>query len=112
MSWSAGEGGTASHLKRYQEALAVVPEQQRWAALIREIVKAKPTGFKHANPAYSAARTWQKIEAGRLLQDSGATGATKCSTWFDSGLGADDADLQEQLAEIGYREVLAKAKKK
>ncbi len=111
MAWSAGVGGTASHLKRYQNALADEPESKRWGAFIREIVKAQPTGLKHVNPAYSAARTWQKITAGQILQDSGATGAAKCSTWFDAGLGSEDADLREQLAEIGYKEVLAQNKK-
>ncbi len=98
-SWSAGAAGAAKHIRPHASALAVVDESARWGTLIRLVAAgpARPKG--HSNPAYTVARTWQKLEAGRLLGDE--TGPT-CSAWFDYGLGADHAALCAEIARKGY----------
>jgi hypothetical protein len=100
MAWSAGGPGATSHIKPHVEALAAVPENQRWGALMVEISKTHPHGFRHLNAAYSIARTAQKLEAGRMLQeDIGPV----CNAWFDERLiNADRAELFETIAKLGY----------
>ncbi len=99
MSWSAGAGGAAKHVRPFAPALALVDESARWGTLIRLVAAgpARPKG--HGNPAYTIARTWQKLEAGRLLGDE--TGPT-CSAWFDYGLGAEHGSLCAEIARNGY----------
>ena len=72
MSWSAGTGGASRHVARYADALALLPEAQRWAAFVRLASTYSGDGRKHARPSYSALRTCQKIEAARAHADAAA----------------------------------------
>jgi hypothetical protein len=97
--WSAGPGRAASHVRAHTEALVAVAEADRWATWIR-IAAAGPALHKgHENPAYTVARTWQKLEAGRLLSEE--TG-DRCPAWFDFGLDDEHAALCAAIAAKGY----------
>jgi hypothetical protein len=72
MSWSAGTGGAARHVARYADALAALPEAQRWGALVRLASAYDGEGRKHARPSYSVLRTAQKLEAARTHADAAA----------------------------------------
>ena len=70
MSWSAGPGGTLSHMRPFYDRLRAFPEDQRWDALRRmmaeDLISGRmPIGISrsHSNPAYSVLRTQQKIAA-------------------------------------------------
>ena len=65
-SWSAGNGGMASHVARYVDALAAVPEAQRWATFVRCASTYAGDGSKHKRPAYTALRGEQKRAAAVL----------------------------------------------
>jgi hypothetical protein len=69
MGWSAGNGGATSHVRRYADALARVPEAERWPAMIRLVAadRSLPRDRRHSNPAYSVIRTQQKLRVGRGL---------------------------------------------
>lgn len=98
MSWSAGPGNTIKHLKPYIDQLAAVPEKQRWGKFMQLVAAGNPTGRRHANAAYSCARTAQKLEAGRLLQEF--LGPV-CSAWYDLQVD-DQAGLYAKIAKLGY----------
>lgn len=70
-AWSAGAGGMARWVRRYQTQLGAVPERQRLAAWISAVVSDAPNIHARAahavNPAYTLLRTLQKIESGKLL---------------------------------------------
>ena len=69
-AWSAGAGRLRQHLARYADALAAVPEEQRWLALIRLAAadpESAPAGSNHRSPAYTVLRTQQKLRVGRGL---------------------------------------------
>ena len=83
MSWSAGTGGAARHVARYVDALAALPEAQRWGAFVRLAATYDGDGKRHARPSYSALRTCQKIEAARLTADVSAL------AWLADGLDVD-----------------------
>jgi hypothetical protein len=99
MGWSAGDPRAAAHIRKHAEPLAAVSESERWATLIRLVAAGPSLPKGHSNPAYSVARTWQKLDCGRQLQEF--MGPT-CSAWFDAGLGADEAALKETIARHGY----------
>jgi hypothetical protein len=99
MGWSAGPGRTISHVKPHVAALAIAPEISRWGALMHHVAVSSPTGHKHANPAYSCARTAQKLECGRQLQ---AFMGPTCSAWYDLHDGMDSAPLYDAIARLGY----------
>ena len=63
---SAGNGGMASHVARYVDALAAVPEAQRWATFVRCASTYAGDGGKHKRPAYTALRGEQKRAAAVL----------------------------------------------
>ena len=65
-SWSAGNGGMASHVARYVDALAAVPESQRWATFVRCASTYTGDGVKHRRPSYTALRGEQKRSAAVL----------------------------------------------
>ena len=65
-SWSAGNGGMASHLARYVDALAAVPEARRWATFVGCASTYAGDGGKHKRPAYTALRGEQKRAAAVL----------------------------------------------
>lgn len=65
-SWSAGNGGMASHVARYVDALAAVPEAQRWATFVRCASTYAGDGSKHKRPSYTALRGEQKRAAAVL----------------------------------------------
>jgi len=65
-SWSAGNGGMASHLARYVDALAAVPEARRWATFVGCASTYAGDGSKHKRPAYTALRGEQKRAAAVL----------------------------------------------
>jgi hypothetical protein len=94
MSWSAGTTGAARHVARYADALAALPEAQRWGALVRLASTYSGDGRKHARPSYSVLRTCQKLEAARAHADDHATAA-----WFADGLDADRAAVYARLVE-------------
>lgn len=106
MGWSAGVAGATSHLRRYAEQLAQVPEDQRWVALLR-LVAADPTsaasGSNHRSPAHTVNRTQQKLRVGRGL--SAAIGGP--TAWFQIDDGAEDA-IARRLdgQDLTYRLVL------
>jgi len=83
MSWSAGTTGAARHVARYADALAALPEAQRWGAFVRLASTYSGEGRKHARPSYSVLRTCQKLEAARAHADAAAL------AWLDDGLDAD-----------------------
>lgn len=64
--WSAGNGGIASHVARYVDALAAVPEAQRWATFVRCASTYAGDGRKHKRPSYTALRGEQKRAAAVL----------------------------------------------
>jgi hypothetical protein len=97
--WSAGPGRAAAHVKARTAELAAVAEADRWGTWIR-IAAAGPGGHKgHQNPAYTVARTWQKLEAGRLLSEESGD---RCPAWFDYGLDDEHAALCAEIAAKGY----------
>jgi hypothetical protein len=65
MGWSAGSPRTHARLAVWRDALAAVPEAQRWQEFVRLASTGKPGPSGHGNVAYSALRTLQKLEAGR-----------------------------------------------
>lgn len=83
MSWSAGTGGAARHVARYERELAALPPSQRWGAFVRLASGFDGDGRKHARPIYSALRTCQKLEAARAHADAAAL------AWLDDGFDAD-----------------------
>ena len=70
MTWSAGAGGASNAIRPFANALASVPEDQRWDAFRRLVAEAilagrmTPGRASHNNPIYSINRTQQKIAAG------------------------------------------------
>ena len=83
MSWSAGTGGAARHVARWERELATLPASKRWGALVRLASTWQGDGVKHARPSYSVLRTAQKLEAARLTADAAAL------AWLDDGLDVD-----------------------
>ena len=65
-SWSAGNGGMASHVARYVDALAAVPEARRWATFVGCASTYAGDGSKHKRPSYTALRGEQKRSAAVL----------------------------------------------
>jgi hypothetical protein len=104
MGWSAGDGTAAKHFNRFADALARVPENQRWGRFLREVAEGVRSNRlnlrglrKHRSPAYSALRTWQKLAAGQLLaKEVGGTVA-----WFDFGLGSDESWIADTITCAG-----------
>jgi hypothetical protein len=88
-SWSAGNGGMASHLARYVDALAAVPEAQRWATFVRCASTYDGEGTKHRRPAYTALRSEQKRSAAVLA----ATIANDASSIAWLRVDVDDATI-------------------
>lgn len=104
MGWSAGDGTAAKHFSRFADALARVPENQRWGRFLREVAEGVKSGRinlrglrKHRSPAYSALRTWQKLTAGQLLAKE-VGGAV---AWFDLGLGSDESWIADTITCAG-----------
>jgi hypothetical protein len=93
MSWSAGTGGASRHVARYADALAALPEAQRWGAFVRLAASYDGDGRKHARPSYSALRTCQKLEAARAHADAAAL------AFLADGLDADRAAVYARLVE-------------
>jgi hypothetical protein len=93
MSWSAGTTGAARHVARYADALAPVPEAQRWGAFVRLASTYSGDGRKHARPSYSVLRTCQKLEAAR----DGAVPTVR--EWLADGLDADRDAVYARLVE-------------
>jgi N-acetylmuramoyl-L-alanine amidase len=102
MAWSAGDGRAAQHVSNFSKELAAVPEGRRWGTFVRLLAEAgkkctlKAGPVKHASPFYSAVRTLQKIEAGRLL----ATERGSDLAFFDDGLGAERDDIHTTLTRL------------
>ena len=96
MSWSAGTGGAARHLARYADALAAVPEPQRWGALVRLASTYDGDGRKHARPSYTINRAAQMDECARLCVDVTGEGAAALAFLAD-GL---DADREQVYAAL------------
>jgi len=74
MGWSAGTSRAVALVDRYADALAAWPEDGRWGLLLWLYALAAARGEydtatreSHANPAYTLVRTWQKLEAGRVI---------------------------------------------
>lgn len=69
MGWSTGTPGATRHIRRYADALARVPEAERWPAFIRIVAadRSLPRTRQHSNPAYAVLRTQQKLRVGRGL---------------------------------------------
>lgn len=84
--WSAGNGGIASHVARYVDALAAVPEAQRWATFVRCASTYSGDGSKHKRPSYTALRGQQKLEAARLAALS--TNDTAALSWLAADVDA------------------------
>lgn len=89
-SWSAGAGGTASHLRPYAQRLASVPGSQRVGAYVSALLAdvlagafADAADRAHSNAAYSALRTLQKLECARQLARSLAPSAAELDGWWD-----------------------------
>lgn len=105
MAWSAGDTGAANHLRIGADAAARVPEAQRWGAWLSALAASGQRGAarSHANPAYSAIRTAQKLEAGRVA--SSATGEAWASEWLRGGVSdAVAAQVYPVLTAAGYGE--------
>lgn len=86
MAWSAGDAGAARHLRIGAEAAARVPEAVRWEAWLSALVASGQGGAarSHANPSYSAVRTAQKLEAGRVAAT--ATAEAWAPEWLRGGV--------------------------
>ena len=96
MSWSAGTGGASRHLARYADALAAVPEPQRWGALVRLASTYDGDGRKHGRPSYTINRAAQMDECARLCVDVTGEGAAALAFLAD-GL---DADREQVYAAL------------
>lgn len=95
-SWSAGGGGTETHVEAYTTELAVVDEARRWGEFCRLAAAEDSEKRKHRADEYSALRSCQKLEAGRLAcaftqEDAG---------WFLDGSDADRAEVYARLVAI------------
>lgn len=93
--WSAGTSGMANHIRRYEAEIAQYPDAQKWGAFLAAVARDRPSGYKHSNPAYSAMRTWQKLEAGRQLAINNGSGR---QNWFATGL-----PNEEEVAQVLHR---------
>lgn len=75
-AFSAGPAGAAQALAPVEDELARVDESRRFAAWPEALVELYRAGRRwgpraaHPNPAYTCARTWQKIAAGKALADA------------------------------------------
>jgi hypothetical protein len=99
MSWSAGTGGASGHVARYADALAAVPEPQRWGALVRLVGTYEGDGRKHRRPPYTVLRAEQMTACARLCVDVTGEGAV-ATAWLDDGLtDADRAAVYAALVE-------------
>lgn len=66
--WSAGSGRMAQHVRRYASQIQGVSDDAKWGAFLNAVANDPNTsGQSHSNPAYTAMRTWQKLEAGREI---------------------------------------------
>lgn len=89
-SWSAGAGGTATHLRPHAAQLAAVAGTQRVGAYVSLLIADVAAGRfsasddrAHTNAAYSALRTLQKLECARALARSLAPSAGELDSWWD-----------------------------
>lgn len=75
-AFSAGAAGAAQALAPVEDELARVEESQRFARWPAALVELHQAGRRwgpaneHPNPAYTCARTWQKLQAGKVLADA------------------------------------------
>lgn len=101
MGWSAGSTGAARHLGRWPE-LGAVDEDHRWGAWLTRLVNEVRPGAprSHSNPYYSAVRTAQKMEAGRLAGPM--IGDSAAVAWLEPHLGGDTARVYDLLTAGGY----------
>ena len=98
-AWSAGAGGLLRHVERYVAEIAAAPPSQRWGLFCRLAAEVDDGGAKHRQDEYTALRTAQKLEAGRLaVQWTGEGDVAR--VWLDDGLGADRDAVMARLAAI------------
>ncbi len=95
MGWSAGSGGASKHVAAYAAELAALPAAQQWGEFCRRAGLVDDPGYKHRADEWSALRTCQKLEAGRLA--CATTGEDVA--WFADGLDADRAAVYARLVE-------------
>lgn len=97
MTWSAGGMG-ATHMNDYADQLARVPERERWWAFCRLAAAEDDAGAKHRQDEYSALRTLQKLEAGRVAAEF--TGESDGAAWIGTLIGEDRDAVYERLVDI------------
>lgn len=102
-SFSAGLGGARGAIGRWSGELARVSESERFAYWCRAIARDVLAGVvfsparQHPNPAYTCLRTWQKLEAGRLLaQELGLDVG-----WFEGLPSSETATETQRLVRLG-----------
>ena len=93
IGWSAGVGGAAAHLSRWEDRTRGVSEDLRPAAWLEALVD---SGFStgevsHGNPAYSGNREWQKKRTG--YRAALLLGDARAAEWLRGGL-SDDAQTR------------------
>lgn len=114
-SFSAGPGTMASHVRSHQQAIQAGYYDQPlsgFAKFVRAIiVQARKQGtatgpaMRHANPAYTALRTWQKLASGKALAERKG----QSTAWFDLGFSeAEEQRAQWELLSLARGQTLAR----
>lgn len=95
LAYVLGSSGVAHALGDAPAAVADVPENQRFGALVRRLVATRPGDRTWG---YPVVRTWQRLATGAALART--TGGN--AAWFDLGLGANRSAYEDAVSAAAY----------